>query len=143
MQVETRHFGMLEVDDDEIISFDNGLPGFEYIRKFFIVNTEDSKSPFKWLQSFDFPELAFVVADPFSIIKDYYVDIPDSFAEELEIRDPSDAAVFAVVVVPEDISKITANLKCPVIINTRTRKGSQVIIENSPYQIKHPLAVQS
>lgn len=142
MQLNTRHFGIIEIEESDILSFKEGLPGFEYIKKFMLIKPEDAKSPFLWLQSVDHPEFTFVVVDPFKVKEDYTIDVPDSDIAALGIEDPAEILVFCIVVIPEDVSKMTANLKGPVIINTKLRKGKQVLLENSPYSIRHFLIEQ-
>lgn len=142
MKIETRHFGAIEIEESDVLDFYDGIPGFEYIKKFILIKTEDEESPFQWLQAVDHPEYSFVVINPFKVVDDYTIDVPDSDIESLGIEDPSDIMVFCIVVIPEDMAKMTANLKGPVIINTRLRRGKQVLLENSPYSIRHSLVKQ-
>ncbi len=45
--------------------------------------------------------------------------------------------VYSIVVVPEDIRKMTANLLGPIIINHKEKLGKQVILDDSRYTTKH------
>lgn len=137
MQLDTKHFGLMEIDEKGIIYFPEGLPGFENIRKFTLLSNDDKESPFKWLQSVDEPGLAFVVADPFLIKKDYDIEIKDEILTALGVEKPEDILVYSIVVVPEDISKISINLKAPVVINTGNHKGMQVILDTDRYGVRH------
>lgn len=142
MQLNTKHFGMIEIDENGIISFEEGIPGFEHIKKFVLLGSEDQNSPFQWLQSVDYPERAFVVIDPFTVVEDYSIDVDDNEIGCLEIESINDVAVFSIVVIPEDINKMTANLRGPVIINTKKKKGKQVLLDNSEYSMRHYLLEQ-
>ena len=53
MLISTRHFGEIEYDEKKIILFEEGLPGFKNYRKFILLGTENTESPFRWLQSIE------------------------------------------------------------------------------------------
>ncbi|MGE4284122.1 MAG: flagellar assembly protein FliW [Clostridia bacterium] len=137
MQLNTRHFGLIEINEEDIIDFPEGLPGFEDVKKFIIINSYDENSPFQWLQSIDNPELAFVIIDPRLIKNEYIVDVDTAEVEILNITDVNKVLIYSIIVVPEDITKMTANLKAPVIINTENNKGKQVVMENNEYTLRY------
>jgi len=137
MLLHTKHFGQLEIDEEGIVDFPEGLPGFEYVKRFILLGKNDEDSPFQWLQGVDNPDVAFVVIDPIILKKDYVVDVPDEEVEFLNITDSDKVMIFCIVVVPEDISKMTANLKAPVLINPENKKGKQIVTDNKEYNIKH------
>ena len=137
MQLITKHFGTIEIEESGIIDFPDGIPGFENSKKFIVLGDGDESSPFKWLQSVDFPELAFAVVDPFAVKKDYDIEISDDVLKQLEISSLKEVLIYSIVVVPEDLSKISMNLIAPVIINTRTKKGAQVVLDTDRYGVRH------
>ncbi|KAB3539672.1 flagellar assembly protein FliW [Alkaliphilus pronyensis] len=137
MILNTRHFGEIEIKENEIINFVDGIPGFEGIEKYIIINNPDKEVPFNWLQAVDEPSLAFVVINPFIFKQDYDFQIPKNTIEKLEIKSHQDVLVQSIVVVPEDINKMTANLKAPIIINVRNKKAKQILLDDEKYQIKH------
>ena len=137
MKLVTKHFGELNIDEDKIIEFPEGLPGFENEKEFIVINNEDEENPFQWLQSITNPNLAFVIVDPFSIFPDYDVIIPKSVQEKLKIESERDVAIYAIVVVPKDIRKMTVNLLGPIVINVREKIGKQVILDDARYSTKH------
>ena len=137
MQLNTKHFGTMEVDEKGIIDFPHGLPGFDKVKRFILLGAGEDDLPFKWLQSVDLQELAFVMVDPFYIRKDYDIDIDDEVVETMEIESPKDIMVFSIVVIPDDASKMTVNLKAPVIINTEKRKGMQIVLDTDKYSVRH------
>lgn len=137
MQLNTKHFGLIEIDENKIIDFPEGIPGFQEIKKFVILSSDDKGSPFQWLQAVDNPDLAFVVIDPRLFRPEYVVDVNDAEIEILNIQDPTNVLIYAIVVVPEDISKMTANLKAPVLINTENNRGKQIVMDKDDYKVKH------
>lgn len=136
MILKTRHFGEIEIDDSLAVTFEDGLPGFEKVKKFTFIYQEDD-TLFAWMQSIDEPNLAFAVVDPFSIKKDYDVVIDDETLRRLEIENSEDVQIFAIVVIPEDVKKISMNLKAPVIVNRKKGKGMQRILDTDKYTVRH------
>ncbi len=137
MFIETTHFGQIEINEADILNFEEGIIGFEDVKKFGIIDSEDPESPFKWIQAVDKPELAFALVDPFKIKKDYDFDLTDEEVEYLGVNDASEVMVFSIVVVPEDIKKITMNLKAPLIINKTNNKAAQIILDTDKYTVRH------
>lgn len=139
MQVETSRFGAVEIDDDNVIAFPQGIPGFEHLRRFFTLPVEGNEN-IRWLQAVDNPAVALLLIDPFKYFKGYSCDVPDQIIDELEIAELAEALVLTTITVPPDTpSAATANLLAPIIINTRLHKGRQVILSGSPYSTKHRL----
>lgn len=129
--------GEMEVEDSEIIEFEEGIPGFEYLKKFVILTLEDTY-PIMWLLSLEDDLVSLPIIEPKLIKVDYQVQIPEKVVKKLGIENSEDAAVFAVMTIPhEDPEKATVNLKAPLIISRKTNKGIQYILESDEYQTKH------
>jgi len=137
LKINTRHFGETEIDEKYIIHFPEGIPGFETVKNYVLLDETDEENPFLWLQGLENTNLALAIIDPKYLMPEYYLDVDDSEVEVLDIKDVSDVRVYCIVVVPEDITKISANFKAPVVINLENRKGKQVIVRNEEYEIKH------
>jgi len=129
--------GELEIDEEKVVRFEKGIPGFESLRDFIVVEKEESY-PILWLVSLDSPNVAIPVIDPWLIRVDYTVDIDEETVKELEIEGMEDLRILAVLVIPVRNPKdMTINLMAPIVINKRTGKGKQIIMENSGYGIRH------
>jgi len=137
MQLNTKHFGVIDVDEKETLYFPSGIPGFENVKKYVLLGKQEAESPFFWLQSIDKPDLAFVVTDPFYIKEDYYVDVDDEEIEEIQITDPENVLTLAIVTIPENIQHMTVNLKAPVLINMKNNMGKQVIMKDDTFPVKY------
>lgn len=137
MKLNTKHFGEIDIDEKGIIEFDEGILGFETAKKYVLLGTEDKESPFGWLQSVDMPELAFAIVNPFAIKEDYDIEIKDEVMNKLGIKKAEEMLVYSIVVVPEDMTKMSMNLKAPVIINTSNKKGAQVVLDTDTYAVRH------
>ncbi len=142
MKMQTKHFGEIDIDPNNIIIFKEGLPGFEQIRKMIVINHPDEDTPFQWLQSVDEPQITFVIIDPRVFFNDYIVNISESDVAALKIEDPSDVLIFSLVVVPEEVTNMTANLKAPILINIKNNTGKQVVLEEERYPLKYYILQQ-
>ena len=140
MKIRTRDYGEVEVDAASIINFDDGIIGFEECHDYILLDGGDDMSPFKCLQSIDDCDLAFMLLDPFVVRPDYEAEIGDDAAARLSIDSDEDIAVFVIVVVPDDVKQMSFNLKAPIIINARAKKGAQYIVDNGDYSVRHYLA---
>ena len=141
MAVDTRIFGYMEIEDEKIIHFENGIIGFPKMKNFALIQDSDDKenaSTISWLQSMDEPDMALPVMDPLTIEPDYNPIIEDEFLEPLGEMKEDEAFVLVTVTVPADIKDIAVNLKAPIVINMATNKAGQLIVEND-YPVKHKI----
>jgi flagellar assembly factor FliW len=138
MRIATCRFGELEIKPESVFSIAEGLFGFAHARRYCLLE-HTPESPFRWLQSVDQPEVAFVVIDPLEFFPDYLVEIADPEAEALGLHSPDDAAILNIVTIAENYRDTTVNLLAPVVVNTRTRKAKQLILANEAYDTKHRL----
>ena len=136
MIVNTSRFGQVEVDDDRVITFTNGLLGFPRNTEFVLIQPSDD-SYFFWLQSVQTPELAFVVTDPSIFVKDYTVPIKSDQRSELGIEEVEDAQVFVIVNKRENL--LTGNLQGPLVIQTQNRVGEQLVLSDRRFNTRVPL----
>lgn len=139
MLIDTKYFGQIDVEDDKIIHFENGLFGFEEYKDYTILfDLEGGEDPlFSWLQSTTEKALAFPVVNPRKVKEDYDPIVEDALLEELGEFGEEDMLVLLLATVPADVKKTSVNLKAPLVINAGTKKGIQIIAENSDYVIKH------
>ena len=137
MKVNTTRFGFIDVDEENIIHFvGSGILGFGNLEKFVVLDV-DSSSPFKWLQSLEKPEIAFIICDGKLFLKDYNVVLPKSELKELSMESINDSVIQVIVTISGGTNKISGNLKAPIIINPEEKKAKQIILVNTNYKIKH------
>lgn len=139
MLFKTLRFGEIEVEEEQIITFPWGFPGFIEQRKFIPIEYQEDGSLF-FLQSLDMPELAFIIADPFKYVPNYEVDIPEDELQTLQIAKSEETIIYTILTIQPGSADITANLLAPVVINAKKRIGKQIILLKSPYDSQHPLA---
>ena len=44
MVIETRYFGKIDVDEQKILTFEDGLIGFEYLKKFTLIYNNETEA---------------------------------------------------------------------------------------------------
>ncbi len=137
MIIETKHFGNVKINENDVITFVEGIIGFEDNKRFVVLGKQDEESPFKWLQSVDDKDLCFVIIPPGYFRKEYELFVPEDTAVRLELKEDKDVIIYSIVVIPEDVSRMTANLKAPVIINAANNKAAQIVLEDERYSLKH------
>lgn len=134
MEVKTKANGIVNVDEKQLVTFPEGLLGFEKYTKFALIDSE--YEPFIWLQSTEESNLAFLMIDPFLICSDYEADIDDSALRNIGVDSAEDIIIMTLVTIPKDGSAITANFLGPVVINKKNRKCLQVILNDSCWTTK-------
>ncbi len=137
MQIMTKTFGELDISEEKIIMFQDGLPGFEHLKRFILLILDQTR-PFLWLQAVD-EDVSLPLISPFDILADYSPEIDDQVFKDLELDREEDLLVLAVSVIPREVAKMTANLAAPVLINITKNFGRQVLTEGSDYEIRQPI----
>ncbi len=132
MKAATRLFGEIEIDESKIITFEDGIIGFPDMKKFTLIFDEEKEGrpSISWLQSMDEPEIAFPVMDPLFVCETYNPSVEDELLKNLGIIKEDNLYVLVTVTVPQNIKELAVNLKAPIVINTDTRKASQIIVED-------------
>jgi flagellar assembly factor FliW len=138
MKIDTKYHGSIEVNSNEVLSFDKGIPGFLEEKKFIVLPLSDDEI-FYVLQSVSTPELAFVISSPFNFFKEYDFKLEEQVVEELALESDKDVMVYSILTLQDPFVKTTANLQAPVIINSRNQKAKQVILHNEQFNTKHPI----
>ncbi len=137
--VKTRHFGEIELDESKVIYFENGILGFEDYKEYTLLYDEEEgeRPDISWLQSLDEPSLAIPVVNPFFVKAEYNPEVDDELLNSLGDLNEENIVVLVSITVPQNVEKISANLKAPFIINSFERKGAQIIVENADYEVKY------
>lgn len=136
MKIKTKFFGEVEIEENSIISFEHGLPGFEYLKDFVLLDSEDLPK-FRCLQSIEESSICLLLLSPWDYFKDYQIELSDEEIRELDVRQEYDISVYNVVNVRQD--KITTNLAAPIIINVINNRGKQIILTDTKYSIRQEI----
>lgn len=140
MQITTRVFGEIAIDDDKIIHFPGGIIGFPDLQDFALIHDEEKGTDtIHWLQSLQEPAFAMPVMDPLIVRPDYNPEVDDELLNSIGKIQPDELLVMVTVTVPKDIKKMTVNLKGPIVINAAKKLATQVIVEGDEYVVKYPI----
>ncbi|BFJ02608.1 flagellar assembly protein FliW [Priestia megaterium] len=138
MKISTSYHGDIEIDNQQTLTFNQGIPGFLDETEFVILPLPEAEA-FQVLQSIQTKELAFIITDPFQFFLDYDFQLEPQEIEKLQLQQAEDAAVYVMLTMSDSVEKITANLQAPVIVNTKQQLAKQVILMNTAYETKHRL----
>lgn len=138
MIVQSTRFGELEISEDQIFDFPQGIPGFPAEKRFVFLDYQPD-SPFYFLQSVTEPNLTFLLIDPFAFFADYEFVLEDDVAAEIGLSRDNPPAVYNITTVKGGLENMTANLVAPVLINARDRKGKQIVLEKTDYTTRYRL----
>ena len=129
-------FGTLEIEEKDIILFEFGIPGFEELKKFYILNLEET-NPILWLVSLENKDISFPVIPPTGVRIDYSYDISQDIVDYLELKKPEDVFTLSILTIREKKENITINLAAPILISLVNNKALQYILENFDYNTEH------
>ena len=138
VKIKTSRFGELQVNNTDIISFKDGILGFESLNKFFVVDPGDS-TLILWLQSIEDGEVAFPIIEPKIFKPDYVAKLLPADMNALGLESLQTAKVYSILTIPQDVTKMTANLKAPIIINNSNKIGKQIVLQDSKLPVSHEM----
>lgn len=139
MQLNTKYFGPVEYDPQDVLTFPNGLFGFEKEKSFLLLPFAGSQETLLCLQSTTTPSLAFVAMNPFSLQPDYAPRLPEEELQLMGVKRSEDLCYYVMCVVKEPVGESTVNLRCPVVVNPDLHRAMQVILDTDAYEMRHRL----
>ncbi len=138
LTLQTKRWGTLQVDANEILYFSRGIPGFDDLTKFAIFESGDVE-PFKWLISVDKPDIGFVIIQPHSLFTDYNPKLFEDDLRELKVAKSDELVFFTIITLAPDPLQSTANLQGPLLVNLTKRTGKQIVVVEEKYTVKHSI----
>lgn len=141
MKIHTRIFGEIEIAEEKIITFENGIIGFPDLKRFTLLHDEarGTDAGIRFLQSIEEPGFAMPVMDPLIVKPDYDPEVNDELLAAAGKITPENLLVLVTVTVPKDLTKMTVNLQGPFVINVEEHKACQVIVEGEGCPVKFPV----
>jgi flagellar assembly factor FliW len=130
--------GLPPFSEDQVITFPQGLPGFEGVHRFIILSVPEHE-PFHWMEAVEGPRLRFALVNPLTIRPDYEPKIKKADLDTLRILEVKELLLYVIVTLRQPLAESTANLMGPLFINIRERIGRQIIIENDAYGLRERL----
>jgi flagellar assembly factor FliW len=142
MIIKTKFLGEVEIREEDILVFPDGILGFEESRKFILLPIPENEF-FSILQDVEREYVSFIVTDPWKFKTDYEMEVPDNELLRINIRKKEEIAMLSIVTLSDVFEKSTMNLLAPLILNTENRIGKQYVLNNVSYSSKHPLFVMN
>ena len=140
MQIQTKYLGEIEISKEQILSFPNGILGFEDSREFVLLDVPDNPY-FKFLQDIKNSYISFLLTNPWDFFKDYDVELPDEELLKIQINPTTEnqMVIYTVVTLGQSFKDSTSNLLAPIVINLSSKEGRQFILNDSLYNTRHSL----
>ncbi|HWQ30247.1 MAG TPA: flagellar assembly protein FliW [Negativicutes bacterium] len=142
MVIKSKFFGEIEMDDNSLITFEDGIPGFPDLHKYVII-PDDENECLSYLQSLEQRNVCFIIMPSVFIDNSYDIEISEVTVNKLELEVPEDALIYTILNIPEHFKDTTANLKAPIIINSKNNRGIQEILDDERYSIRHRIVKES
>jgi flagellar assembly factor FliW len=136
--IQTSRFGQVEIQEDDILTFSEGILGFNELKKFVLVD-DPNDDIFAWLQACNEPGIAFPVLEPELFSDNYKAVLTKSDLEALKMSAADKVNYFCIVTIPEDPTKMTANLKAPIVINVAGKMARQCVLQDNSLAIREPI----
>jgi flagellar assembly factor FliW len=137
MQIESTRFGTVDIRDDAVITFPEGLIGLPGNHYALIAQSENTA--FYWLHSIEDAAIALPVTNPWLFFSDYEVRVPSDDQSKLGLDRPEQADIFCVVRAAPRIEDFTVNLRGPLVVHAAEKLGRQIINDAADYGVRQPL----
>jgi flagellar assembly factor FliW len=121
------------------LAFPDGLVGCQDWKNFVLLSDDEESLPVACLQSVDQPQISLLVTDPRLIDAGYSVSLSAEDSANLDLQASDEPVLYCTLSVGRD-GQITANLLGPLVINPRTRRGRQIVLSDSSYSTRYPVA---
>ena len=140
MKANTRIFGEIDIAEDKIIHFVEGIIGFPDMKEFALIFDEEKEDggTIIWLQSMQEPEFAMPIMNPHLVKPDYNPVIEDEVLKPLGTLTQENTMCFVTVTIPKEIENLSVNLKAPLVINADQRTAAQIIVDEE-FPVKYPI----
>ncbi len=139
MELNTTRFGTIQIEEQDIVTFPEGLVGLSHLRRFVVIRHGED-TPFRWLQSVEDGGFALLMMDPWYFRSDYEVVLSDEDLERLHYSEDAVLITYVTVTIPPGKPQaMTANLLAPLVINATAGCGRQVILDDARYHTQHPV----
>ncbi|MBO6006998.1 MAG: flagellar assembly protein FliW [Lachnospiraceae bacterium] len=141
MLIKTKIFGEVEISDEKILTFEDGIIGFPDLKHFTLIHDEEkgNDAGIRYFQSIEEPGFAMPVMNPLMVCETYNPQVSEELLSDLGNLSDENIVVLVTVTVPTDLTKMTVNLQGPIIINSDEKKGAQIIVEGNDYPVRFPI----
>lgn len=138
MKINSSFLGEVEINEEDILFFEQGLMGLEEYKKFVLISL-DVDLPLVLLQSIECAEISFILAFPYAFKTDYHFDLTEDDKEQLQIEKEEDVVAYVIITFKESFEKSTLNLLAPVVMNINKKLGKQIVLYDKDYPLRYPV----
>lgn len=138
MIITTTRFGKVQIAQEDVINFPEGILGFNDLRRFVLLDDPNDEI-FAWLQSCEVPDIAFPILEPEIFAAEYKPVLTKNDNESIRLEAGQSPRAFAIITIPEDPTLMTANLKAPILINVKLKMARQCVLQDNQLQIREPI----
>jgi flagellar assembly factor FliW len=131
-------YKVFTVPGETIVQFPAGLVGFPAYKAFRLLEPADGY-PLKFLQAVGHDDVSFTCIDVVAIKPDYAFSMSEAEAQSLAIEDPADALILALLSIPKDPTRMTANLAGPLVVNVKTLQARQIVLNIDQFPLAYPV----
>ena len=141
MIIKTTRFGEVTIQNEDLLTFPEGLLGFQDLRHFVLLD-DPNDDIFAWLQSCELPAIAFPILEPEIFGQNYSAALTKNEAELLKLKPAQTPTFMNIITIPDDPTQMTANLKAPIVINQEQRIARQCVLQDNHLAIREPIFVK-
>ena len=138
MDVTTRDFGVIQIEESSVYSFPHGIYGFEDVNAFAVFMHEENDVSFIYLQAVKTQLPCFLVFSPWDLAPDYEPKVSPDELNMLGVVSEQDLIFLTIATVPpENARQLSINIKSPIVLNPINMTGRQVILLNEDYPVRY------
>jgi len=138
VEIETTRFGQVQFENEDALHFPEGILGFAELKQFVLLD-DPTDDIFAWLQSCDEPGIAFPVLEPELFAENYKVNLTKTDLEALKLQNMERTRSFSIITIPDDPTKMTANMKAPIVVNIANKTARQCVLQDNNLAIREPI----
>jgi flagellar assembly factor FliW len=135
MLLDTRDFGQIEYDENDIVKFIQPIYGFDEFTDYALISEVNTQGTFAWLQSIQDKDICFILAKPEPFNISYSFELDDDYTEKMG---DGEFEIWLMMVIRPVLEESTVNLRSPVVINTNNNRAVQLLLVGD-YPLRFPL----
>lgn len=143
LKARTKHFESVDYDESAVLIFPTGLPGFERLTRFLLIE-HPVATPLAFLQSLEDQDVCLPSIPVLAVDPDYELALSSDDLEVLgfagsEALPPGNTLACFAVVSAAPNGSATANLLAPIVVNLAGRRAVQAVRGDTRYSHQHPI----
>ncbi len=121
------------------LTFPDGMVGCPDWREF-VVRVDQANAPILELECVSRPGIVLMAVAPELVFNDYRVPVAAADRESIDLQAGDKPVLLALIVLRDAAPRATVNLAGPLVINSRTKLGRQLVLDGERYPLRHPIS---